>query len=1431
MDGMRIRTLLAIGICQMMIGIGAAAGLAAPNPSTRPTLYVVGYSHLDTEWRWSYPQVIREFLPNTLRNNFSLFEKYPGYIFNWTGANRYRLMKEYYPEDYARLKAYVAAGRWYPNGSALEEGDVDIPSGESVVRQILYANDFFRREFGQAPADFMLPDCFGFPASLPTILAHCGIAGFSTQKLTWGSAVGIPFNVGVWVGTDGRSVMAALNPGSYGSGIGSDLSSDPVWIRRLDGDGRASGVYVDYRYFGTGDRGGSPDEKSVAQLEQSLTGTGPLRIISARADQMFKDLTPEQISRLPHYRGDLLLTWHSAGSASSQAQMKHWNRENELLGDETERASVAADWLGALSYEHDRITDAWWRFLPGQFHDLMAGTALPMAYHFAWNDQVLAINEFTGVLGEAIGGVIRAMDTRGQGTPIVVYNPLSVEREDVAEATINFSAAPPDSAAVFGPDGSQVPSQIQGRDGNKLTILFLARVPSVGFAVYDVRPGAASNTATDVAASASQLENARYRVRLDENGDVASIYDKSNQREILSSPARLAFMHERPSLYPAWNMDWEDQQKPPYAYVDGPAKVTVVENGPVRAALRVEREAQGSRFVQTISLAAGSAGDRIEFQNHIEWQSTGCALKAVFPLTVSNPMATYNWEPGTIMRGNNDPKKYEVPAHQWFDLTHTDGSYGLSVLTRDKYGSDKPDDSTLRLTLLYTPGVHHQYQDQSTQDWGEHDFVYGISGHAGDWAAGDTPWQAARLNQTLVAFQAPAHPGPLGKSWSLLRVSDRNVKVEALKKAEHGGEVIVRLGEVDGKPARAARLMFASPIVSAREVDGQEQPLGPANVENGALVLDMDPYQLRAFALTLAAPAERLEAPTSAPVDLPYNVNAENDFNGNGEALAGEKVPAIVDCDGVSFKFGPMASGQKNAVACSGQVLTIPTGSGRRLYLLAASSDGDVRADFGIGVRTIQAWDGSIGQWDTRLWKGDVPQLTYDWNNPLLGLVPGYIKPDTVGWYADHKRSRDGSKNPYAFTYLFKYEFDLPDGVQTFRLPDDDRIKVMAASIADDPNADSAPAQSLYDRLDHKVAGSVTIVPAGGRFDSIQRVEIIPPLYNWGDIRYTTDGTDPSPSSPRYEGRLNIAHPAILKAASFSPDGQSGDVAKAVFDIDNKTPPQIESIRLERSGLRVIFNEPLEKSMAQNVANYALNPPVAIKSAKLSDGGDEVTLELAGIMDDVVQYALSISNIRDLSGNISAAGTEYFVEPIGPVIRVGGVHDFDGKGDGIEQGEELINDPSSPHPHLPIEADASWTINFFALADQKPVPMMILAGFGNASDTTGTQRYFVEGRGGVGFWGSNIDLTTGIPLDIGKWQMFTATFDGKTLRMYRNARFIKSGDVEFANAAPIARLAPPGPWKDAHRFVGKLAGFAIWNRELDPGSIERMMKQIPQAQR
>ena len=183
------------------------------------------------------------------------------------------------------------------------------------------------------------------------------------------------------------------------------------------------------------------------------------------------------------------------------------------------------------------------------------------------------------------------------------------------------------------------------------------------------------------------------------------------------------------------------------------------------------------------------------------------------------------------------------------------------------------------------------YQDQATQDWGRHDFVYALEGHAGDWRQGQTQWEAARLNQPLIAFQTPAHPGVRGRTFSLAHVSTPQVQIEAMKKAEDSGETIVRFNELSGLPAHAVHLTMAMPILAAREVNGQEQPMGPATVQNGQLVFDMTPYRPRAFALTLAKASAPLPAPRSRPLALPFNAASSN-FDGQGDSLPSPQLPS-----------------------------------------------------------------------------------------------------------------------------------------------------------------------------------------------------------------------------------------------------------------------------------------------------------------------------------------------------------------------------------------------------------------------------------------------------------------------------------------------------------------------------------------------------------
>ncbi len=793
-------------------------------------------------------------------------------------------------------------------------------------------------------------------------------------------------------------------------------------------------------------------------------------------------------------------------------------------------ASVAADWLGNAPYPREKLADAWRLILASHFHDTMAGTMIPKAFEYAWNNMVLDMNQFAAVTQDAAGAVIQGMDTRGQGIPVVVYNPLSIDREDVAEATIAIPADKSSAVSVWGPGGVEVPSQIVSSEGNALHILFLAKVPSLGFAVYDVRPAqAATSISSDLKIDQTSLENEKFRVTLNSDGDIASILDKQNNREVLSAPARLAFLTENPEMYPAWNMDWKDQNKPPRAFVNGPASVRILEWGPVRVCLEVTREAEGSRFVQQLRLARGNAGDHLEINSKIDWQTQRSSLKAVFPLSVSNPLASYQSQTAAVQRATNDPKKFEVPQQQWFDLDATDGSYGVGILNDSKYGSDKPLDNTLRLTLLYTPEADKQYQDQATQDIGRHEILYAIAPHAGAWQQGRVPWLAARLNQPLITFQSSTHDGSLGRIFSMLHCSSDQVSVIAMKKAEAGEDIIVRVNEIQGKDAQGIQLEFAAPIVAAVETDGQEREIGPATLRDEHLIFDIQHFGLRTFKIQLSPPAAKMTPPVSQPIALPFNLDAisfhanlsDGAFDEDGRTYAAEALPSHIVSEGIDFATGPTADGQKNCLACDGQEIALPHGF-NKVYLLASAVDGDQQGDFVINGQpiklTIQNWDGYIGQWDNRLWRGKVPVLTYDWHNPFAGLTPGYIKQDTVAWFCSHGHHPEKGNEYYRYNYLFKYALDLPEGTKSLILPHNSKIRVFAITAASNVHDNIRAARPLYDTLDdHAVQTPPTISPANGKFQSATTITINHPLY-WreGSLHYTIDGTEPTADSPVY---------------------------------------------------------------------------------------------------------------------------------------------------------------------------------------------------------------------------------------------------------------------------------------------------------------------------
>ena len=1032
----------------------------------KPKVYVVSNAHLDTQWNWDIQTTIREHLSKTLNQNFTLLRRYPNYIFNFEGGVRYQWMKEYYPEQYETVKEYIREGRWHVAGSSWDANDVNIPSPESFTRNILYGQMYFQDEFGVRGTDIFLPDCFGFGWTLPTIAAHSGLTGFSTQKLRWRSHLFfdnksyMPFEIGLWQGIDGSRIMLAAEGRNYTtSWRAQDLSHDTT----LTGIALRNPLRTVYRYYGTGDTGGGPTIESVVAVEKGLKGDGPIQIISASSDRLFKDFLPfDRHPELPVYNGELLMDRHGVGCYTSQAAMKLYNRKNEQLADAAERAAVVADWTGGQAYPMETITESWKRFIWHQFHDDLTGTSLPRAYEFSWNDELLSQKQFAQTLTTSVGAVSRLLDTQVKGIPLVINNPVSQPVKDILEITIDKSLSVK-QAGVYDENGKIVPSQfIPGENKDKL--LIAANVKPLSFTVYELRSGGSAKSSA-LKITANTIENNIYKVMLNENGDIASIIDKRyNNRELVKAgkTVRLALFTKNESFtWPAWEIFKETIDSEPVGITEG-VSIKIVETGPVRASLCVERKHGASTFRQYIRLTEGGQDDRIDIVNEIDWHTTNALLKAEFPLNIDNETATYDLGIGAVERKNNTITAYEVPAQYWADLTDKDRSYGVSIMNDCKYGWDKPDNHTLRLTLLHTPATKERYTYQSKQDFGYHTFIYSIVGHKGTHEDAQTAVKAEILNRPLTAFTTGKHSGKAGRSFSFLQTSDERMIVKALKKAEKSDDYVIRLYETTGKPVANFTVTFASEILAANVLNGVEDLTGNAVFKDNQLIVNANPYSINTFSVRLKAGAAALGQPKSIPVDLTYNIKtatynayrSDANIDGKGNSYAAELLPETVFASGIAFKLGDPVL--ENAVRCEGDTIVLPqNGQYNKLYLLAASTSNDTIATFFVDDRPceflIPYYSGFIGQWGH------------------TGYTEGFYKPEEIAYAGTHRhnavvfnRNHFASADaPYEFTYMFKYGIEIPKNAKKLVLPKGPKLLVFAVSLAVNENDNVVPVVEL----------------------------------------------------------------------------------------------------------------------------------------------------------------------------------------------------------------------------------------------------------------------------------------------------------------------------------------------------------------------------------
>ena len=996
-------------------------------------VYAVATSHLDTVWSWDLEETIREYVKATLDENFTLFENYPKYTFSFEGSYRYELMEEYYPELFEKMKRYIDEGRWNVCGSAFENGDVNVPSPEALFRNILYGNSYFDEKFKRRSVDIFLPDCFGFGWALPSVMHHANLKGFTTQKLTWGSAYGMPFNIGRWRGVDGNEVFAVVNPGSYSRPFKKIRDWD--FIEKKLKENENFGLDWDYTFHGTGDRGGATKKESAELLEEAVKlNDENLEIHPASADEIFHDLSnlPEEKQKmLPLWENELVMKNHAVGGYTSRVMSKRWNRHSEELADMAERSAVLADYLGVADYNSSVLTKAWKRTIAHHFHDDMPGTSCQRVYKRSWNDLYVSMNQFRNEMNFSLSALSSLMKTDFcKGTPVTVYN--SVETKRKSAVTIRLENIKSKYVRVFDSAENEVPSQIKRIKNGIAEIVFIAEIEALSLKVYDVResdsPCEIKNT---LKVSPSTLENEKYSVTLNGNGDIQSIYDKELKKELLKAPIVTGIFNYTGSKdWPAWEMNYDEANKKPDRVPELFSK-EIIETGPARVALKIVQRDNRSEFTNIISLSNDS--QILSVTSEVEWQSLRTMAKNIFSFTATNDKATFDLGLGAIERTNMCDKLFEVPAQKWADITTRSNEFGVSVLSECKYGWDKFDVNTLRLTVVHTPQKNYRIDSmQSMMDLGLNRYSYAIFSHGGT-VGKETQKQAKLFTQPLVALVCEKHNGLLGSEYKFIETSDDSVIVRAVKKAEKSDEIIIRLNEGAKENVENYTLKLGDGIASAREVFASEEHIKDATVTDGKLVTSFRPYEIKTFAIKLKDASSQGKTANITPIELNFNKNIVTKQGEIGDfefTLPYEITPDSFTIAGNSFTIN---KNSKNALECSGQKLNIPENA-KKLTLICASLNGDKNTDFVIDNETIKKYIPDaferIARWDM-----------YDFKETAK------IKDCCVAYESTHCH-RNKEDVIAKIMYFFSITLDV-NNKKTLTLPNDSDIVIIAATASD----------------------------------------------------------------------------------------------------------------------------------------------------------------------------------------------------------------------------------------------------------------------------------------------------------------------------------------------------------------------------------------------
>ncbi len=740
----------------------------------------IGHTHIDVAWKWQLKQT-REKVIRSYSTVMELMKRYPEYLFMASTPQMYEFVREDEPQLFEEIKEKVKEGRFEPEGAMWLEADCNLTSGESLVRQILYGKRYFKDTFGVNSDILWLPDVFGYSAAMPQILKKSGIRAFITTKLAWNDTNRMPHDLFSWKGIDGTEIPAFIISTCDFSKADEAMKTGGRLEYTYNGRQNSSQIMGTWRAFrekqvtdevltcyGFGDGGGGPTWEMLEmnrRLELGVPGVPRTRQehVTKFVDRLLEKASESK--EMPVWDDELYLEYHR-GTYTSMAQNKKYNRKLEHLLRKAESLAVCAAVFAGAEYPKKELLDAWKIVMLNQFHDILPGSSIEEVYE----DSKEQYEEAISILKKIIDRAVEAIGSEGAFGGVT---------DAVGEAVT-------EGVKSFDTDGMYSEA---GDDGSICV-----------------------NTPV-------------YVAKFDRKGEIVSLYDKGLKREIRNlsdTPLnRLIAFEDKPKDYDAWNIDsdfektsWnlDELDKIKVCGVDREGnKIETVNKGdqkgnekPSQIILETDRRFKASTIHQSIVFKADSR--RIDFITRADWHEHQTLLKAAFPVDIESKEIRCEIQYGSLKRkltreNSWDQAKFECCAHKWIDITDDSGAFGVAILNDCKYGYDAKE-KLMRLTLIKSGIFPNPNADQ-----GIHEFTYSLLPHLGDVAEGKVIEQARELNFASHFYAPDGFSG--GFEEKIIKLSGaKGVFVEAVKMAEDGEDIIVRLYEGYGKEATVEATLF-----------------------------------------------------------------------------------------------------------------------------------------------------------------------------------------------------------------------------------------------------------------------------------------------------------------------------------------------------------------------------------------------------------------------------------------------------------------------------------------------------------------------------------------------------------------------------------------------------------------------------------------------